>query len=313
VLIEKAIPLSDFEQAQLEKSSGAGLLLKLPQPILRWHALRNIESFRNPKDIVMPIIPETKREIECTRIAIEGKPNKVGISVYAQKGKDARKSPLLFFIHGGGFLDGDSRMNGGLMRHLADKLDIMCASVDYNVAPETKHPVALNDCAHALDHVLGIYDIDKTRVFLGGESAGGHLAAVMSLKLQDESKLVPRGQILFYPVVNLDRIDSESYRAKGAEYAGMRKGVRLTQSLYVPDKACRKHPYVSPVYTQFSKPQPDALLLVAERDGLRSDGLAYAEKLEKALGHARCVLYKGAFHSFINDLFRSGIADDAAE
>jgi acetyl esterase len=312
VLIEKNIPLSDFEKAQLEKIEGASRFAKLPLPLMRWFVLRNIESFRHPKDIVMPIIPDCAYEIEHTRVEVDGKPNKVGISVFIRKDANAQKKPLLFFIHGGGFLGGDSRMSEGLMRYLADKLDIVCASVDYNVAPEATHPTPLNDCARALHHVIALYDIDKTRVFLSGDSAGGHLSAVMSLKLQGENTLVPKGQILFYPVTDLDRVNGDSYRDKGAEYASMRKGIRLSQSVYVPDKSCRKHPYVSPINARFDKPQPDALLLIAERDGLRRDGLAYAEKLEKASGYTRCVLYKGAFHSFINDLFRSDIADDAA-
>ena len=312
-VIEKNIPLTAFEREMAEKNSGSSLLVKMPLPVMRWFVLRNIESYRNPEDFVMPVMPACGHEIEYERREMEGAPKPVGVSVYFRKADAGKKRPLLFFIHGGGFMGGDSRVSEGLMRWLADKLGIVAASVDYNVAPEVKHPVPLEDCYRAFRYVLAHYPVKEDEMFFAGDSAGGNLAAVMTLKLLAETDLVPRGQILFYPVTNLDSVDSESYREKGPEYAMMCKGIKLSQMVYLPDKASRKHPYVSPAYAQMEKPQPDALLLVAERDGLRSDGTTYAQKLEEAGGYARCIVYKGAFHSFINDLFRSDIADDAAQ
>jgi acetyl esterase len=313
MLIEKNIPLSNFEREQREKSKGASWLAWMPLPLMKWFVLRNIESLRYPKDIVMPVISDSSKKINYTRHELDGSPKKVGLSVFQPAGDHDEKLPLFFFIHGGGFLGGDSRMNEGLLRHLADTLNIRCAAVDYNVAPEVTHPVPLEDCSRAYNFVLAHYATDETRIFLAGDSAGGNLAAALTLKLSDEGGPIPKGQILLYPVTDLYTIDKPSYRKKGLEYQGMRKGIRLSQNLYVPDKTSRKHPYVSPACANMTHPQPDALLLIPERDGLRSDGIEYAEKLEKAGGYSRCVLYKGAYHSFINDLFRSGIADDAAE
>lgn len=311
-LAEKSIALSDFEQAAQQGNTGMGWVLKLPLFVLRAVVLRNIDSYRYPKDIPMPIMPDSAHKIAYTRCEIDGRPNPVGISIYRRKEDEGKKLPLLLFIHGGGFLGGDSRMSEGLMRHLVDKVGVLAASVDYNVAPEVKHPVPLQDCHRALQYVLDNYAVDTGNIFLAGDSAGGQLAAALTLKLQDEDGPVPRGQILIYPVTDLDKIDSESYREPGMEYGSMRKGIQLSRSLFLPDRASRKHPYVTPLYAKMSRPQPDALLLIAERDGLRDDGIKYAEKLEQAGGYVRCVLYKGAFHSFINDLFRSDIADDAA-
>ena len=310
MLIEKNIPLSEFEMKQLEKGGGSAWVTKLPLWLMRRIVLKNLESFRRPKDIVMPVLP--KCDIIHTRHEIGGAPKKVEISVFRKKQKPEEKMPLLFFIHGGGFLGGDSLMNEGLMRHVANELGILCASVNYNVAPEAKHPTAIEDCARALKYVMKNYSTDETKIFLAGDSAGGNLAAALTLKMQDEKMQAPKGQILFYPVMDLDSISKTSYHEKGTEYSAMRRGIKLSQSLYLPDKNCRRHPYVSPIYAEMNTPQPDALLLIAERDGLRSDGMEYAEKLEAAGGYARCVLYKGAYHSFINDLFRSDIADDAA-
>ena len=320
MVIRKNIPLSGFEKAQLAKSGKMTFLTKLPMPVMRWLVMRNIESLRRPKDFVYPIIPDCAHEIEHVRTEIDASPKKVGISLYGRKDDNwtalphaGGKLPLLFFIHGGGFMGGDSLVSEGLMRYMADELGILCASVDYNVSPEVRYPVPLDDCCRALSHVLEHYPVDREKIFLSGDSAGGNLAAVMALKLQDEGGPVPKGQILLYPVTDLFSLNRESYKQKGEEYRAMRMGIRLSQGAYVPDKSIRKHPYVSPIYAEMLRPQPDAMLLIAERDGLRSDGLEYAEKLETAGGYSRCILYEGAFHSFVNDLFRSDIADDAAK
>lgn len=309
-VVTKEIPLSDFERKAHEKDDGMGGLLLLPLFLLRRAVVKNIEAYRYPEDIEMPIVPPCENPVAYTRHEIEGAYNPVGVSVFAQAGDE--KKPLFFFIHGGGFLGGDSRMNEGLLRLVADEANFVSAAVDYNVAPEVRHPVPLEECRRALQFVLDSYPIDEHRIFIAGDSAGGNLTAALTLLLQHEGRPAPRGQIMLYPVCDLAKIDSESYRQKGAEYRGMQKGIKLSRSLYLPDRASRTSPYVSPLCAEFTAPQPDALLLVAERDGLRCDGLAYGEKLAGAGGYSRTVLYRGAYHSFINDLHRSAIADDAA-
>jgi len=204
-------------------------------------------------------------------------------------------------------------MNEGLLRLVADQTGAIAAAVNYNVSPEVKHPVPLNECQMAFMYMLENYPVDETKVFIAGDSAGGNLAAALTLKLLDEGSARPCGQILLYPVCDLAKIDSESHRQKGKAYAGMRRGIQLARTFYLPDRASRTSPYVSPLCAKFRVAQPDALLLIAECDGLRCDGLDYGEKLEQAGGYARTVLYKGAYHAFINHLYRSDIADDAAE
>ena len=176
-LVEKDIPLSAFERAALEKSSSGAGVIALPLPLMRWFVLRNIESFRNPKGITMPLMPECAHQLVYTRHEISGEPKPVGISVCCRAEDEGKGRPLLFFIHGGGFLGGDSRMNEGLMRYITDKTGVVTASVDYNVAPEVKHPVPLTDCRRALGYVLEHYVINREKIFLSGDSAGGNLAA----------------------------------------------------------------------------------------------------------------------------------------
>ncbi|MCL2007010.1 MAG: alpha/beta hydrolase [Treponema sp.] len=312
-LVRKQIPLSEFENEALAGRKGISLIFRLPFPIMRKILLRKIEIFRNPQGIALPIIPDCNNEISYKKIEIKGAHNPVGISIYEPKSSGSVDRSLFLFIHGGAFLGGDSQINEGLMRLIADRTNAITAAVDYNVSPEVQHPVPLNECREALQYLLDNYPINNRLIFLAGDSAGGNLAAALTLKLIDEGGPVPRGQILLYPVCDLARLDRESYLQKGREYFILRRVMLVSRSVYLSDKKSRKSPYVSPIYANFDKAQPDALLLIAERDPLRSDGLDYGEKLRQAGGYARTVLYEGSFHAFINDLRRSDIADDAAE
>jgi acetyl esterase/lipase len=308
--VEKSIPLSPFEIKQAERNSKSGIIFRLPQPVLKWFILKNLEKFRNPEGIELPPDVGCARAIAKERHELDGAPKKVGVSVFSDNPKEPR--PLFFFIHGGGFMGGDSRMNEQLLRIVTDKTGAISAAVDYNVSPESKHPAPLEECEKALRLVLEKCPVDPSKIFICGDSAGGNLAAVLSLKLAAQGGLLPKGQIMLYPVTNMDYLSTESHWQKGPEYLNMRKGILISREVYLAKPQDRKDPLVSPMLAEFASAQPDALTLVAERDALRCDGLDYAEKLARAGGYSRAVLYKGAFHSFINDIGRSGIADDAA-
>lgn len=306
------IPLSEFEEQSIQKTKRREWIARLPIFVLKYIATSNLDDYRKPKAIA-PIIQEPSHDLLYERIEIAGDPKPVGISIYYRKEDKDKPLPLLLFIHGGGYIGGSSKTNEGLMRYMADKLGIIAASVDYNLSPEAKFPVPLADCQRALEHLIKKYPIREDRVFISGDSAGGNLAAALVLKLQDEKRLKAKGQILLYPILDLDKLSGESYKEKGLEYKMMYKIIGLSRSIYVPDRKSRKNPYVTPLYAPMSEIQPDALLLVAERDGLRSDALNYAKKLEENLAYLKVILYKGAFHAFIDNLFRSRIADHAAQ
>lgn len=312
-LIEKNIPWSDFEKESAKPNDPLKTILKLPLPLLRMAILKNLESYRMPEDLVMPIMPQCKHEIKFEHIDLPGKPKPVELRIFRKKIVKNPKTPLFYWIHGGGFLGGDSRINDNLLQWLADETDMLVAAVNYNVSPEVKHPVPLNECRETLSYLIEHYPIDEKQIFISGDSAGGNLSAALTLKLLDEGNICPRGQILLYPACDFNNLNTESYRKKGLEYEGMQKGIKISRSLYLPDRASRKDPYASPIHADFKVPQPDALVLIAQRDGLCDDGIAYGKKLEDAGGNTRIVVYQGALHGFINHMFRSDIADDGAQ
>ena len=310
--LEKNIPPSEFERIAHSKRNPLSLLLKMPYWLYSRIFLKNLEAFRNPKDALPPIIPESKHNITYQKYELPGKPKPVQIGVFKKTDLNEKKLPLFFFIHGGSFVAGDCQINEGLLRFLADKMDLIAATVDYNVAPEAKHPIPLEDCEAALRFLVKNHPVDTDRIFIAGDSAGGNLAAALVLKLLDCGDITPKGQILLYPVCDFTNLKTESYLQKGAAYEIMKRGMVFSRNVYLADKSVWVHPYASPQYANFDKPQPDALLLIAECDGLREDGLNYGKKLAAAGGKARTILYKGAYHAFINDLYRSPTADDAA-
>jgi acetyl esterase len=313
-IVEKRFPASDFELRKAEASRHNAAATRLPLWLLRRYVLTHLEGFRNPPDVAPPVETQVTHEITEHRHALPGRPAPLGVTVHHRSHYPPGR-PLVFFIHGGGFLGGVSWTNTNLLHLLVDATGCVAASVDYALAPEAKHPTPLDDCEAALRLVLGSpdYGVDPTRVFLMGDSAGGNLAAALTLRLCAGAGPRPRGQILLYPVTDLDRLDSPSYRDRGIEYTSMRQILRVARDCYLPDKAARRDPYATVLYAQLDEPQPDALILVAERDGLRDDGLRYAEKLANAGTEVRAVRYREAFHAFINDLGRSGTADDAAD
>lgn len=311
--IEKTFPKSDFEKNAIHVNSSVEKMVNLPVSILKWGIMKNIEAWRHPTDIPKPIIPICENELTVTRKEIPGKPSPVSITTYSSEGDVEGKRPLFLYIHGGGFIGGNSSHFEPLLRIMTDRLGVISATVDYNLSPEAKWPQALNDCENAPRHMIKNHSVDESRIFIAGDSSGGNLTAVLTLKLiQDGGHPVPKGQILLYPTVDLYNLKRDSLKQKGLAYYGVQKLMKVARQLYLANHADRRNVLVSPILSKFTAAQPDALSLIAECDGLRDEGIAYARLLGDAGGHSRCVLYKGTSHAFIENIGRSDTSDNAA-
>lgn len=314
-LIEKEFQLTDFELKDRENSEQAAKAAKLPVFLIKNHIVRNLESYRKSVNNHAQVQPECAGWISKERSEIQGHCRKIGISVYTAQQTDHVKQPLFYFIHGGGFIAGSSEVNDNLMRLIAGRTGAVAASVDYTLSPEAKYPEGLLDCQKGLEFLAknDWFNIDPEKIILSGDSAGGNLAAALTLKLKHEKVLNVSKQVLLYPVTDLAYLDGESYRQKGAAYTAMHKFILIARDLYLGSTQDRYIPYVSPVCAKLKGPVPDTLLLLAEVDGLRSEGIRYGEILSKSGTKVRCVVYKEATHAFINNLGKSYVADDAAD
>lgn len=190
--------------------------------------------------------------------------------------------PCMVFLHGGGWVIGNLESHDRLCRRVANTARICVVAVDYRLAPEHRFPAALDDALTALRWVTSNVEalcIAPGRIGIGGDSAGGNLAAVLALMGRDGSAPNTMFQALLYPVLDLTA-DSDSYRK-------VTSGVPLTAATmhyfighYTPDARDRLDWRASPLKAQSLAGTPPALVLTVANDPLCDEGRAYARRLE---------------------------------
>jgi acetyl esterase len=227
--------------------------------------------------------------------------------------------PLLVYFHGGGWVIGNLETHDDVCRDLAAKGACAVLSIDYRLAPEHRYPAAADDCYAATEWAAAratVLGIDPGRLAVGGDSAGGNLAAVVSLMARDRGGPALRFQLLVYPAT-CGRLDSPSIHENATGYLLTRDAMVWFWSHYVPEPADREHPYVSPLRAPDLRGLPPALVLTAEFDPLRDEGEAYAERLRAAGVPTTLARYDGQIHGFLTmgafiDRAKTALDDAAA-
>jgi acetyl esterase/lipase len=209
--------------------------------------------------------------------------------------------PVLVYYHGGGWVIGDLYTHDGLCRSLANAARCVVASVDYRLAPEWKYPVAAEDSYAALrwveTHAIRL-GLDPRRVAVGGDSAGGNLATVVSLMARDQGGPGLVHQVLIYPVTDND-LNTHSYVENATGYVLTREGMRWFWNHYLADSRQGLEPHASPLRAPSLAGLPSALVITAECDPLRDEGEAYAARLRDAGVPVTVTRYDGMFHGFV--------------
>ena len=188
----------------------------------------------------------------------------------------------LLFLHGGGWMLGDLDSHAFFCAELAARLGLLVVAADYRLAPEHPFPAALQDSLAAWralrDGTLG-EPIDRTRLAVAGDSAGGNLAAALCLALRDAGEAQPRVQVLVYPALGDEATDSrvECADAPLLSAADMRACI----DAYLPDPLQRHRPLALPLRAHDFTGLAPAFVGVAEFDPLRDDGRRYAERLRR--------------------------------
>ena len=235
-----------------------------------------------------------------------GNGRRVPVRVFTPR--EQRREELILFFHGGGWVTGDIESYTPACGTMADLTGCRVASVDYRLAPEHPFPAALEDCYGTARRLLedprraGLEDAAK--IVLMGDSAGGNLAAAVSLLLRERGHRIPSRQILLYPVTHWDH-DPEtspfaSVRRHGEDYRLTNTEVEDYFDMYVPDPEQRKNRLVSPLMATDLTDQPDTLMITAELDLLCDEGEAYARALEEAGNRVRLHRVERALHGFIS-------------
>jgi len=209
--------------------------------------------------------------------------------------------PALIYFHGGGWVVGDLDTHDVVCRQIAAQSASLVIAVDYRLAPEHRFPAAVDDAWSATTWIASqasALGIDAARIAVGGDSAGGGLAAAVTLLARDAGAPHVAFQVLVYPVTDL-RAESESY----ATYA---EGCMLTRSAmewyigqYAPDAASRRDWRGSPLLAESVRGVPPALIIAAECDPLVDEGRAYARRLEAAGVAVDYHCMSGMIHGFL--------------
>ncbi|RGX54347.1 MULTISPECIES: alpha/beta hydrolase [Anaerotruncus] len=213
--------------------------------------------------------------------------------------------PILLFFHGGGWVTGNIDTYDRACTHMAKLTGHVVVSVDYRLAPEHPFPAGLEDCyAVARDIFLDaqLLGVPAESITLIGDSAGGNLAAALSLLARDRGEFLPRRQILLYPATYNDhtaRSPFPSVRENGEGYILTAKRIGEYMELYASCGADRKSPYFAPLLAEDLSGQPDTLIITAQYDPLRDEGEAYGKKLLAEGNRVKIHRIGEALHGFI--------------
>lgn len=210
--------------------------------------------------------------------------------------------PGLVFFHGGGFVIGSINTHDLICQNIAAESSMIVISVDYRLAPEAKYPEPTDDAlsafrwAQANAERLGI---DSHKVAVGGDSAGGNLAAVTCLRCRDLGEPLPAAQMLWYPVTDC-LAETRSREAFGEGHFLTSSTLAWFLSLYLEDPTQAELPYVSPMRAPDLSGLPPTLMITAGYDVLRDEGYEYVNKLQQAGVNASHTCYNSMIHGFIS-------------
>ncbi len=213
--------------------------------------------------------------------------------------------PLLIYFHGGGWLLGSLETHDSLCRAFSNSGNCIVMSVDYRLAPENRFPAAVEDAyaavcwAHQNAHHLGG---NASRLAVGGDSAGGNLAAVCCLVSREKGGPGIRHQLLLYPVLDLSSFDTHSYNEHATKYLLTVEGMRYYRDQYLRNENDRMDPHASPLLAEDLSGLPSATIVAAELDVLTDEAKAYAERLNDAGVPATYLCYDQMIHPFLNFL-----------
>lgn len=224
---------------------------------------------------------------------------KIKVRLYYPEERKERY-PFLVYYHGGGFVLGSIETHDNVCRLITKISGIAVASVEYRLAPEYKFPTAVNDSYDALKWLVNNaekYSLDSSRVAVGGDSAGGNLAAVMSLIDRDNGDKVIKYQVLIYPAVNMVDI-SPSVFEYGDGYFLTYELMRWFGSMYFANPKDGLSYYASPIFADLRN-LPASLVITAEYDPIRDQGETYSHLLRVNGNESTLVRYNGVIHGFV--------------
>jgi len=210
--------------------------------------------------------------------------------------------PVFIFIHGGGWLLGDFPTHERMVRDLVVLSGAVAVFVNYTPTPDAQYPRAINEIYAATKWVAehgSEINVDGKRLAIVGNSVGGNMTTVTSIKAKEEGGPEIKLQVMMWPIVDAD-FETESYRLFGEDRFLTTSLMKWMYDMYIEDPEKRGEIYASPLQANILqlKGLPPALIQVAENDVLRDEGEAYGRKLDEAGVPVTCIRYNGMIHDF---------------
>lgn len=210
----------------------------------------------------------------------------------------------ILFFHGGGWANGDVDFYTDACMRTALRLERRVVAVDYRRSPEHRFPAAPEDCYEVARQLFAgdlLSDVDPDHIVLLGDSAGGNLAAVVSLMARDRGEFMPRTQMLLYPLTYDDHSEItifDSVRENGEDYLLTRRDIEGYIGMYLAKPEDYANPYFAPLLEADLHDQPRTLMITAEYCPLRDEGEAYAARLEADGNQVECFRLLDAVHGY---------------
>ena len=209
--------------------------------------------------------------------------------------------PVLVYFHGGGWTMGDLDTHDVLCRQLCNGAGVAVVAVDYRMGPEHRFPAAVDDCIQATRWVrsqAAALGVNATRVAVGGDSAGGNLAAVVALALRDAGDAPLAHQLLIYPATDMRGV-APSHQRNGQGYVLTADTIAYFRGHYIADPAQWADWRASPLLASDHTRLPPALVLTAGYDPLVDEGRQYADALSAAGNRVQFVCFERQIHGFL--------------
>ena len=279
------MPLDPQVQALLEQQAGA------PKPHQQSVAEARATMLARPR------LPGPDMAHEEDR-RIPGPGGEIPIRIYRPR---EETGAALVYFHGGGWVLGNLNTHNNQCRSLAQAAGCVVIAVDYRVAPEHRYPAAAEDAYAAAVWVAAnapALDVDAGRLAVGGESAGGNLAAAVCLMARDRGGPAIAQQWLAYPVMD-HGFDTPSYLANASGYGLDGETMKWFWNHYLGPDQDGSTPYASPLRAEKLGALPRAIVVTCEYDVLRDEGNAYAERLRQAGVSVELICVPGVNHAFL--------------
>jgi len=245
--------------------------------------------------------PDAPEVGEVRELRADGPHGPIPLRLYRPAGAATGPLPVLVYYHGGGWVIGDLDTHDVLCRQLALQSGCAVVAVDYRMGPEHRFPAAVDDCVAATRWVranASALGVDAARLAVGGDSAGGNLAAAGTLVARDAGDLPIAFQLLIYPATDQRRI-APSHTTNAQGYLLTADSMRYYHDHYIDDPKHDLDWRASPLLAPDLSRLPPSLVLVAGYDPLRDEGVQYAQRLSESGSRATLVSFERQIHGFV--------------